>query len=107
MSCSTSLIAKSKDQENARQAAVKIRAVYGKHAITDQDVHKGFKQFNEGNFDVEDRCHFNPGREETFGNEEIQQLLDENLWETQADLAEALDITQQDISYRERYYLYT
>uniref|UniRef100_A0A914CN49 Mos1 transposase HTH domain-containing protein n=1 Tax=Acrobeloides nanus TaxID=290746 RepID=A0A914CN49_9BILA len=64
MSCSTSLIAKSKDQENARHAAVKIRAVYGKHAITDRDAHKWFKQFNEGNFDVEDRRHFNPGREE-------------------------------------------
>ena len=57
-----------------------------------------FRKFKNGDFDLSDKsC---SGRPATISDTEFQELLDQDSTQTQQQLAEKLDVTQQAISKR-------
>lgn len=87
-------------QINSHVAYENITSVYGENSVSYSTVRRWFEHFKAGNFELEDKPI--PGRPETFADEEIQKLLEENPWTTQDQLAEALGIAQTTVSYRLR-----
>ena len=57
-----------------------------------------FRKFKNGDFDLSDKpC---SGRPPTISDTELQELLDQDSTQTQQQLAEKLEVTQQGISAR-------
>ena len=57
-----------------------------------------FRKLKNGDFDLSDKPCF--GRPPTISDTELQELLDRDFTQTQQQLAEKLDVTQQVISKR-------
>ncbi|GBP89126.1 Mariner Mos1 transposase [Eumeta japonica] len=62
-----------------------------------EHVVSGFK-FKNGDFDVEDKDR--SGRPKIYENAELEELLEENLSQTQKEVALTLEVTQQAVSHR-------
>ena len=65
----------------------------GENAISYSTCKKWFQGFREGNFDLEDDKR--PSQQRKVKDEELDQLLKENFFQTQSELAETLETTQQ------------
>ena len=72
--------------------------VYGDNAPSDKTCREWFRRFKSGDFDVEDKER--SGRPRAFEDEELQALVDEDPYQTQKQLAEALNCAQSVISDR-------
>ena len=73
---------------------------YGEHAPSIRTCETWFRQFKRGDFNVKDsaRC----GRPKKCDDEQLQALLDDDPTQTQQQLAEALNVSQETISRRLR-----
>jgi len=67
--------------------------VYGDTAPTDKSCREWFRRFKDGDFSVEDKSR--SGQPKKFENKELKALLEEDQNQTQEELAESLEITQQ------------
>lgn len=81
-------------KKSAAEAYRMLVEVYGESVPTD----KWFRRFKSGDFSVEDKER--PGQPKKFEDEELEDLLDQDPCQTQAELAESLGVTQQTISFR-------
>lgn len=72
--------------------------VYGDLALAESTCRKWFARFKSGNFGLEDGER--PGQPKKFEDEELEELLAEDSCQTQEELANALQVTQQSISHR-------
>lgn len=72
--------------------------VYGDYALAEPTCRQWFRKFKSGDFDLEDKER--PGQPKKFEDEELETLLDQDSCQTQEQLAESLNVTQQTISYR-------
>ena len=70
--------------------------VYGDNNPTDKSCREWFRCFKNGDFSVEDkpRC----GQPKKFEDKEWEALLDEDSTQTQEELADILEVTQQAVS---------
>ncbi|CAK1552420.1 unnamed protein product [Leptosia nina] len=73
-----------------------LEEAYGAHAPSKTTYEELFKRFRSGDFDIEDKER--TGRPKTIEEVYLQALLDEDDTQTQDQLAEALNVTRQDIS---------
>lgn len=71
--------------------------VNSEHALSLATCERWFIRFKSGHLDVNDKEH--PGQSKNFENAELQ-ALDEDATQTQEQLAEVLNVTQQAISDR-------
>ena len=71
---------------------------YGEHALGKSQCFKWFKKFKSGDFDVTDDERGRPPKK--FENSELQALLDEDDTQTQQQLADQLNVTQEAVSIR-------
>lgn len=87
---------------NSRKSAAEARRMivetYGEASISDRTCREWFQRYKSGNFDVEDKQR--PGPVKKFEDAELEALLDEDPCQTQQELANSLDVTQQAIFYR-------
>ena len=83
-------------KKSAAEAHRVLVEVYGESAPTDKSGESGFETSND--FSVEDKER--PGQPKKFEDEELEALLDQDPFQTQAKLAESLGVTQQTISVR-------
>jgi len=70
--------------------------VYGDTAPTDKSCREWFRRFKDGDFSVEDKSH--SGQPKKFEDKELEALLEEDQSQTQKELAESMEITQQVVS---------
>lgn len=89
---------KQPQKKNARSAHEQICSVYGDDIISYSQVARWFQKFKDENFDLSDAPI--PGRPDTFSDDQVQELLDENPFSTQQELADALGVDQSTISDR-------
>ena len=66
---------------------------YGDTAPTDKSCREWFRRFKDGDFSVEDKLR--SGQPKKF---EDKELLEEDQSQTQEELADSLDVTQQAVS---------
>jgi len=85
--------------KTAKTVALEIQEVYGPEIISVRAVQTYWKKFRNDSFDLEDGRRSNTGID-TFTDEDLQDLLDENPWSTQDELAEKLGVAQSTISRR-------
>jgi len=71
--------------------------VYGDIASTDKSCREWFRRFKDGDFNVEDKL---SGQPKKFEDKELERLLEEGQSQTQEELAESLEVTQQAVSVR-------
>ena len=64
--------------------------------FSSQTCREWFQCFKSGDFDVEDR--HGGGKEKIFGDSELEALIAEDSCQTQEELVESLEVTQQAIS---------
>lgn len=86
-----------------KKAAESYRIIldtYGDKTISQKTCERWFDRFKNGNFNVKDNDH--PGQPKKFEDAVLQALLDEDDRQTQKQLADALNISQQAISKRLR-----
>ena len=79
-------------KKTAAKAHRMLVEVYGDSASSDKTCREWFRRFKSGDFDVEDKER--SGRPRAFEGEELQALVDEDLCQTQKQLAEALNCAQ-------------
>ena len=85
-------------KKTAADAHQMLAEAYGKHALSERTCREWFQRFKTGDFGVEDKAHGKPPQK--FEDEELQALLDEDDAQTQEQLAEKLNVTQQAVSLR-------
>lgn len=85
-------------KKNAAQAMELINSTLGEPSVSHSTVKKWFARFRDGNLSLQDDPR--PGVPKKFEDEELQALLDENPCQTEKELAEHLEVTQQAISVR-------
>ena len=71
---------------------------YGDYAPSISNCKYWFRRFKSDDFDTEDKER--EGRPQTFEDAELEELLDQDSCQTQEELAETLEVTQQAISLR-------
>ena len=71
---------------------------YDEHAPVIRTCETWFRQFKSGDFDLTDNEH--PGAAKKFEDEELQALLDEDLTQSQQQLAQTLNVTRGAICQR-------
>nr|KAF6341432.1 hypothetical protein mMyoMyo1_011863 [Myotis myotis] len=69
---------------------------YGEHAPSQDTCDHGFQRFKSDDFDVKDKER--PGQLKKFEDQQLQALLDEDVCQTENQLAERLNVAQQTIS---------
>jgi [histone H3]-lysine36 N-dimethyltransferase SETMAR len=72
--------------------------VYCENAPTDKSCREWFRRFKDGDFSVEDKPR--PGQPKKFEEKKLEALLDEDPTQTQDELADTLEVTQQAVSVR-------
>ena len=75
-----------------------LSSTYGKAALSERTCCEWFQRFKSDYFDIEDR--HGGGKEKIFEDFEWEALLAEDSYQTQGQLAESLEVTQQAISKR-------
>lgn len=85
-------------KKSAAEAHRTLVEVYGDSAPTDKTCRKWFRRFKDGDFSVDDRRR--SGQPKKFEDNELEELLNEDPTQTQEELAEQLEVTQQAISVR-------
>lgn len=85
-------------KKNATEAHQMLVDAYIQRALSLRTCQEWFKRFKAGDFDVNDKEHGKPPQK--FQDSELQALLDEDDAQTQQQLANALNVTQQSISNR-------
>jgi len=86
-------------KKSAAEAHRMFVEVYGDTAPTDKSCRVWFRRFN-GDFSVEDKAR--SGQPKKFEDKELKTLLEEDQSQTQEELAESLEVTQQAVSVRLR-----
>jgi len=74
--------------------------VYDGTAPIDKSCREWFRRFKDGDFSVEDKPR--SGQPNKFEDKELEALLEEDQSQTQEELAESLEVTQQIVSVRLR-----
>uniref|UniRef100_G1Q736 Mos1 transposase HTH domain-containing protein n=1 Tax=Myotis lucifugus TaxID=59463 RepID=G1Q736_MYOLU len=73
-----------------------LQEAYGEHAPSQDTCERWFKLFKSDDFDVKNKeC---PSQPKKFEDQQLQALLDEDVCQTQNQLAERLNVAQQTIS---------
>jgi len=85
-------------KKSAAEAHRMLVDVYGDNAPTDKSCREWFRRFKNGDFSVEDRPR--SGQPKKFEDKQLEALLDEDPSQTQEELAESLEVTQQAVSVR-------
>jgi [histone H3]-lysine36 N-dimethyltransferase SETMAR len=85
-------------QINATEAHQMLVKAYHDNALSIRSCQLWFERFKMGDYDVDDKDHGKPPK--SFQNHELQSLLDEDDTQTQLQLANSLNVTQQTISNR-------
>ena len=70
-----------------------LSSTYGEAAFNDRTCHEWFQRFKSGDFGVEDR--HDGGKENIFEDSELEALLAEESCQTQEELPESLEVTQE------------
>lgn len=68
----------------------------GEHAPLIKTCEYWFRRFKSGDYDIKDKGR--EGKPVKFEDDELEELLDQDLCQTQEELAETLEVTQQAIS---------
>ena len=76
-----------------------INLALSEDAVSYSTSKKCFQRFKSGNLYLEDEQH--PGQPQKVEDGELGELLEENSYRTQSELAETLGVSQQAISKRE------
>jgi len=84
-------------KKSAAEAHRLLVEAYGDAALSERSCREWFQKFKNGEFDVEDKER--SGRPKVYEDAELEALLDEDLCQTQKELAFTLGMTQQTISY--------
>lgn len=71
---------------------------YDVNTISERTCRAWFQRFNAGNFGIEDNER--PGQVKKFEDSELEALLEKDSCQTQQELADSLNVTQQTISHR-------
>lgn len=74
--------------------------IYSEHALSIRTCETWFRKFKSGDFNVNDSER--SGRPQKCEDEQLQELLDDDPTQTQQQLAESLNVTQETISRRLR-----
>ena len=82
--------------KSAAEAQRTICATYGESVIDESTCCRWFRKFKNWDFDLSGKPR--SGRPPTISDMELQELLDQDSAQTQQQLAEKLDVTQQAIS---------
>jgi histone-lysine N-methyltransferase SETMAR len=85
-------------KKNATEAHRLLMEAYGEYSPTDRTCRTWFERFRNGDFDVDDKER--PGHPKKFEDEQLEALLEEDVCQTQEELAKSLGVTQQAISLR-------
>ena len=85
-------------KKTAAEAHRELQKLYEDAALSETTCRDWFRRFIDGDFDVDDRPR--EERLKIFENAELEALLDEDLCQTQEELASALGVTHQAISKR-------
>ena len=72
-----------------------LSSTYGEAALSERTCRKWFQRFKIGDFYVEDR--HGGGKEKIFEDSELEVIFAEDSCQTQVELAELLEVTQQTI----------
>lgn len=75
-----------------------LSETYGEHSPAIKTCETWFRRFKSGDYDVSDRA--KPGGPKKYEDADLQALLDEDPNQTQKQLAEVLEVTQESISRR-------
>lgn len=87
-------------KKNASQCHRMLVQAYVEHALSQRTCQRWYKQFNRGDFNINDKQRGKPPKK--FVDTELQALLNEDDTQTQQKLAEILNVSQQTISNRLR-----
>lgn len=85
-------------KKNASESHRMLVEAYGEHALGRTQCNEWFNKFKSGDFDVINEERGRPPKK--FEDTELQTLLDEDNGQTQQQLAEQLNVTQQTVSLR-------
>lgn len=85
-------------RKRAAEAHRSLLECYGEHSLSEEQCEEWFRRFESGDLDVHDKER--PGQKRKFKDEELEKLLDEDPYGTQAELATALNVSQQAVSVR-------
>ena len=85
-------------KKSAAEAHRSLVEVYGDAALSERSCREWFQKFKNGEFDVEDKER--EGRPVKFEDAELEALLDQDSCQTEEQLVESLEVTQQAISHR-------
>lgn len=85
-------------KKSAAEAHRMLSNTYGETAISERTCLEWFERFKNCNFHVEERP--SDEREKVFEDAELEELLDEDLCQSQEELAQSLGVTEQTISKR-------
>ncbi|XP_020297390.1 selenium-binding protein 1-B-like isoform X1 [Pseudomyrmex gracilis] len=87
-------------KKSAAEAHRMFVEVYGDTAPTDKSCRERFRRFKDENFSVEDKPR--SGQSNQFEDKDLEAVLEEDQSQTQEELAESLEVTQQALSVRLR-----
>nr|QXJ78550.1 putative DD34D transposase [Kaburagia rhusicola] len=85
-------------KKSAAEAHRMLSDTYGEAVVSEKTCREWFQRFKNGDYDVEDR--HGGGRKKIFEDAELEALLDQDAFQTQEELAESLQVTQQAVSKR-------
>lgn len=71
---------------------------YGEHALSHSQCYEWFQRFKNGVFDINDKER--PGQPKKFDDTALMALLEDNPYQTQGELAKALNVSQAAVSRR-------
>ena len=85
-------------KKTAADARRMLSSTYGEAALSERTCREWFQRYKSDDFDVEDR--HDGGKKKIFEDFELEALLIEDSYQTQEELVELLEVTQQAISKR-------
>lgn len=85
-------------KKNATESHQMLMEAYGGHALSQRMCYEWFRKFKSGDFDVRNEERGKPSKK--FEDVELQALLDADNGQTQQQLAEQLNVSQQTVSNR-------
>lgn len=86
--------------KNAVAATNEINRVYGRNTVSERSGRRWFEKFKNDDFNLETHQGQGGGPKDLVDDQEIEELLEENPFLTQAQIAQRLGITQSGVSRR-------